>query len=121
MPGHFQCLFYFICQSNTSLPNRALNAGSTFPLLARKTALTTARSTEGKASRRVFSACCAAVNGRGGLGGPTSSPAGCEASAVDTSIGAELGLCRGSSSKSSSFAVVGDSGRPLGFCARLVN
>lgn len=48
------------------------------------------------------------AKGRGGFGGATSSLA------VDERLGGEW-VFKGSSSKSSSFAVVGDSGRPLGF------
>jgi hypothetical protein len=55
------------------IPSRALNAGSTRPPLAIKTALTTAASMLGKASFKVFSACCCGLNGRGGLGGGISS------------------------------------------------
>ncbi len=62
-------------------PRSALKAGSTFPPLAFRTALTTAASIEGKASFRVISACCAGAKGRGGLGGGMpSSPAGGEGS-----------------------------------------
>ena len=55
------------------LPRSALNAGSTLPPLARSTAFTTAASIFGKASLRVFSACCIGFTGRGGFGGATSS------------------------------------------------
>lgn len=63
---------------------------------------------DGKASLSMFSACCAGVKGRGGFGGAISAPV------FGGNAGDEL-LCKGSSSKSSSLAVVGDSGRPLGF------
>ncbi len=62
------------------IPSRALKAGSTLPPLARRIALMTAPSIDGKASFRVFSACCSGFNGRGGFGGATSSPElGCAA------------------------------------------
>ena len=96
------------------LPKRALNAGSTLPPLARRTAFIIATSIEGKASLSIFSACCPGVKGRGGFGGATSSLF------VDERAGGEL-PCKGSSSKSSSFAVVGDSGWPLGFCSLSAN
>lgn len=50
-------------------PNRALNARSTFQLLAFKTALTTASSTVGNASFSVFTDCSRGLKGRGGFGG----------------------------------------------------
>lgn len=105
------------CRSHRGyLPKSALKAGSTFPPLARSTALTTAASIEGNASFSVFSACCSGDNGRGGFGGATSSP--------DTGRGAweegvafgDAGVSVGSSSKSNAFAVVGDSGGASGFC-----
>ena len=73
------CLYGVNIRTNPSLyleviPSRALNAGSTLPPLARRTALTTAASMDGKASLRVFSACCSGFKGRGGFGGATSSP-----------------------------------------------
>jgi hypothetical protein len=55
------------------LPSSALKAGSTRPPLAVRTAFTTAASMLGKASFRVFSACCCGLRGRGGFGGGTSS------------------------------------------------
>ena len=80
----------------------------------------TAPSIDGKASFRVFSACCSGFNGRGGFGGATSSSElGCAAVVgvvEDTLRGdADDGFSWGSSSKSSSRAVVGDSGGPVGF------
>ena len=59
----------------------------------------------GKASLSVFSACCCAFNGRGGFGGATSS-----LDSEFVSCEEERGISWGSSSKSSSRAVVGDSG-----------
>ena len=77
---------------------------------------------EGNASFRVFSACCSGANGRGGLGGGTSSPV----PTVDFSVGVvnfngEESVSALSSSKSKAFAVVGDSGRASGFCYSLVD
>ena len=93
-----------------------MNAGSTFPPLARSTALTTAASMDGKASFKVFSACCSGFNGRGGLGGPTSSPdPGARVVEVEVGFGGDAGVSIGSSSKSRALAVVGDSGRSSGF------
>ena len=76
---------------------------------------------EGKASFKVFSACCSGANGRGGLGGGKSS------SAPGFGFSVERGDFRGndivsavSSSKSKDFAVVGDSGGAFGFCCSLV-
>ena len=76
---------------------------------------------EGKASLKVFSACCSGANGRGGLGGGISS--------VSPEIGFSVGdlgfkeedvVSAVSSSKSKAFAVVGDSGRASGFYYFLV-
>ena len=102
-------------------PSRALNAGSTLPPLARKTALTTAASMAGKASLRVISACCSGFMGRGGFGGGKSSPepgCGTEVGVLEGTLRWEGddGISWGSSSKSNSRAVVGDSGGPVGFC-----
>lgn len=101
-------------------PRRALKAGSTLPPLARSTARTTAASILGNASFRVFSACCIGFPGLGGFGGATSSPEPGVGRADCVSffgVGArgwgEAQVSWGSSSKSSSRAVVGDSG---GFC-----
>ena len=101
-------------------PKRALNAGSTFPPLARRTARTTAASIAGKASFKVFSACCMGFAGRGGFGGATSSSEpgvgradGVSFLGVAARGWGEAWVSCGSSSKSSSRAVVGDSG---GFC-----
>jgi hypothetical protein len=98
--------------------SRALKAGSTFPPLATRTALTTFASMAGNASINVFSACCCVLMGRGGLGGGISVASSekrtpglgdldggggeetCSAGAAGVSL---------SSSKSSSRAVVGDS------------
>ena len=87
-----------------------MNAGSRLPPLALSTALTTAPSIEGKASLRVFSACCCGLIGRGGLGGGASS-SGAGGASVGGSSDGELILCgtggasvsRGSSSNSNSF------------------
>ena len=88
-----------------------MKAGSTRPPLARKTALTTVASIEGKASRKVFSACCVGLNGRGGLGGGASSPApDVGFSVADPDFEGEDSASAASSSKSRAFAVVGDSG-----------
>lgn len=57
-------------------PRRALNARSTFQLLAVKTALTTPGSILGNASLRVFSDCSLGFRGRGGCGGAASTAAG---------------------------------------------
>jgi len=101
-------------------PNRALKAGSTFPPLARRTALMTAASIEGKASLSVFCACCSGFKGRGGFGGATSSSepgCGTEVVVLEDALweDGDDGFSRGSSSKSNSRAVVGDSGGPVGF------
>jgi len=98
------------------IPSRALKAGSRRPLLARRTALTTAASIEGKASLRVVSACCSGAMGRGGLGGATSSPEpGCGSGEVGGALGGDVSVSVGSSSKSKALAVVGDSGRSSTF------
>lgn len=97
-----------------------MKAGSTRPPLARKTALTTAASMEGKASFKVFSACCSGANGRGGLGGGTSSPAlGFGFSVGIAEFMGDADVSAVSSSKSNAFAVVGDSGGASGFCCLL--
>ena len=111
---------------SSNKPSSALKAGSTLPPLAVRTALTTEKSMLGNASLRVFSACCRGLRGRGGCGG------GCSAAIVDWVVGVEstvegfgkdllgeAGVSRGSSSKSSSLAVVGDSGGPSAFCRRI--
>jgi len=104
------------CRMQRNQPSRALKAGSTFPPLARKTALTTAASMEGNASLSVFSACCSGANGRGGFGGATSSTdAGCEKADGWSAFGGGAGVSIGSSSKSNALAVVGDSGRSSSF------
>ena len=93
-----------------------MKAGSTFPPLARSTAFTTAASIDGKASFRVFSACCSGANGRGGLGGATSSlGVGCGTADDVAAFSGGVGVSVGSSSKSKALAVVGDSGGPSGF------
>lgn len=56
-------------QLGNSAPSKALNARSTFQLLALRTALMTARSIEGKASFKVFSDCSLGLKGLGGFGG----------------------------------------------------
>lgn len=100
--------------------NSALNAGSTLPPLATKTALMTLLSMSGNASISVFCACCCGDMGRGGFGGGMSVASslkrtpglgdfdgGGGAAVVSWAevVGASL-----SSSKSSSRAVVGLSG-----------
>jgi len=104
--------------------NSALNAGSTLPPLATSTALTTLASMPGKASISVFSACCWGLIGRGGFGGGISVASSekrtpglgdfegggggdvmCSVPAPAPVAGPSM-----SSSKSSSRAVVGDSG-----------
>ena len=76
---------------------------------------------EGKASLKVFSACCSGANGRGGLGGGTSSPAPDAGFPVGgPGFEGEEDVSAVSSSKSKAFAVVGDSGRASGFCCLLV-
>ena len=72
---------------------------------------------EGKASLKVFSACCSGANGRGGLGGGTSS-ASPEIGFSDRGLDfkEEDVVSAVSSSKSKAFAVVGDSGRASDFC-----
>lgn len=98
------------------MPSRALNAGSTWPPLAVKTAFTTAASMVGNASFKVFSACCCGDSGLGGFGGAASSDG-----AVDCGIVLDAGVLSDgddgavSSSKSRALAVVGDSGR-VSFC-----
>ena len=104
------------------VPSKALNAGSTFPPLAIRTALTTAASIEGNASRKVFSACCCGFKGRGGFGGGVSSTsvfgiAGISFSEVVWIIGFVASDVMGaSSSNSSSCAIGAESGRTLAFC-----
>ena len=94
------------------IPRSALNAGSTFPPLARNTAFTTAGSIDGNASFRVFSACCSGPSGRGGFGGAASSPEPGWGVGADTEdFGGVMGVSMGSSSKSKALAVVGDSAR----------
>ena len=94
------------------MPSRALKAGSSRPPLARRTALTTATSIDGKASLRVFSACCSGASGRGGLGGATASCVSRgKSEAEEAGFGGDVEVSAVSSSKSSALAVVGDSGR----------
>ena len=77
----------------------------------------TAASMEGKASFKVFSASCSGANGRGGLGGGTSSPVpGLGFSVEADNFGGDDGVSGASSSKSNAFAVVGDSGGASDFC-----
>ena len=97
------------------IPKSALNAGSILPPLALNTAFTTAASMEGNASFNVFSACCSGARGRGGFGGGASSIPGCGVVAEEEGLGGDAGVSIGSSSKSSAFAVVGDSGRGSDF------
>ena len=98
------------------MPSRALNAGSSRPPLARKTAFTTLASIEGNASLRVFSACCSGPSGRGGFGGAASSPEpGVGVGLEGAGFGGDAGVSAVSSSKSRAFAVVGDSGRGSAF------
>ncbi len=76
---------------------------------------------EGKASFNVFSACCSGDNGRGGLGGGTSSPVpGFGFSVEEMGFGGDDAASTVSSSKSNAFAVVGDSGGASAFCCLLV-
>ena len=76
---------------------------------------------EGNASFNVFSACCAGLNGRGGLGGGTSSPApDVGFSFPETDFGGGEVASVASSSNSKAFAVVGDSGRASDFYYLLV-
>ncbi len=98
------------------VPSRALKAGSTLPPLATSTAFITLVSSEGKASINVASACAWGLIGLGGFGGGadcssslklTFFGAGCDTGG-GASDGALVGW-RASSSKSGSFAVVGDS------------
>lgn len=65
-------------------PRSALNARSTFQLLAFKTALTTEASMLGKASLKVFSDCSLGLRGLGGFGGAAGgvSVSGCCAGAA---------------------------------------
>lgn len=58
--------------SGSLMPSKALKAGSTSPLLAVRTALTTAASMVGKASRRVFSFCSRWLRGLAGFEGGSS-------------------------------------------------
>ena len=97
------------------IPKRALNAGSILPPLALNTAFTTAASIEGNASFKVFSACCSGARGRGGFAGGASSVPGRGVVAEEEGLGGDAGVSIGSSSKSSAFAVVGDSGRGSDF------
>lgn len=92
------------------MPSRALNAGSTWPPLAARTALTTDASIEGKASFRVVSACSRGFIGRGGFGGGASSFGGglgalAGFDGTDALVSASWSLSR----KSRGLAVVGDS------------
>ena len=97
-----------------------MNAGSTFPPLARNTAFTTAASIDGKASFSVFSACCSGPSGPGGFGGAASSPdPGCGVVAGIEGFGGVGGVSMGSSSKSKALAVVGDSARSSVFCGKV--
>lgn len=76
---------------------------------------------EGKASFSVFSTCCSGANGRGGLGGGTSSPAPDFGFSVkEEDFGGDDGVSAVSSSKFNAFAVVGDSGGASGFCGLLL-
>lgn len=95
-------------------PSRALNARSTFQLLAFRMALTTASSTVGKASFSVFTDCSRGLMGRGGFGGAAGGVSGTVCWAGDTLLPVEItpDSC-GSSSKSRGRAVVGDSARGL--------
>lgn len=97
----------------------ALKAGSTLPPLATKTALTTLLSMPGKASIRVFCACCCGDMGRGGFGGGMSVVSSVKRTAGlgdlegggDVTVSwVEEVVASLSSSKSSSRAVVGLSG-----------
>lgn len=87
------------------------------PPLARSTALMTVPSMEGKASLRVFSACCSGANGRGGFGGGASSrEIGFDgAVALESVFGEVADVSAASSSKSRALAVVGDSARSSTF------
>jgi len=94
------------------MPSNALKAGSNWPLLAVKTALTIEVSIDGKASRRVSSACSRGLSGRGGFAGGASSFGGGFGPEGVWFIGVDMGVpdSGASSSKSSGLAVVGDSG-----------
>lgn len=77
---------------------------------------------EGKASFNVFSACCSGANGRGGLAGGTSSSAlGFGFCVEGPDLMGDDVVSAVSSSKSSAFAVVGDSGGASGFYCLLVS
>lgn len=93
-------------------PRRALNARSTFQLLALRIALITPASIEGKASFSVFSDCSLGFSGRGGFGGAAGG-----VSVAVCGFAAEVAdatpVSWGSSSKSMGLAVVGDSARGL--------
>lgn len=91
------------------LPNRALNAGSTLPPLATKTALMTLESIVGKASLRVFSFWDCGLKGRAGLVGASSSSTSTKLTCLGVGLLSGLLSWWSSSSKSSSRAVVGDS------------
>lgn len=93
-------------------PRRALNARSTFQLLAWRIALITPASIEGNASFSVFNDCSLGLSGRGGFGGAAGGVSvavcGFAAEVVDATP-----VSWGSSSKSMGLAVVGDSARGL--------
>lgn len=97
------------------MPRRALNAGSTLPPLAVRTARTTAASMVGKASLNVFSACSRGLNDRGGFDGGAASSLGGglgTVSVLDAFVGVDTTPVSWSLSKSNGRAVVGDSGGP---------
>jgi hypothetical protein len=78
------------------MPRSASKAGSTLPPLADRTAFTTERSIEGKASVRVFSACSLGLRGLAGFaggGGSSDDGSAGEAEAFVVFLGAlSLGL-----------------------------
>lgn len=103
------------CESGSDMPKRALNAGSTFPPLAERTARTTLASMDGKASFKVISACSLGLSGRGGFAGGAGSSLGGRVGSVsglDVFVGVDMVPVSWSLSKSRGRAVVGDSGGP---------
>ena len=94
-----------LAASGSLIPSKALNAGSTSPLLAVRTALTTAASIVGNASRSVFSFCSRWLRGLEGFLGGSSLGSGAGVASVSA-----VPVSCPSSSKSRGLAVVGDSG-----------
>jgi hypothetical protein len=103
----------YTADGNRHILNSALKAGSTLYPLATSTAFTTFESIEGKASTSVVSACACGLSGRGGFAGGVSSSCSWKLTRLGCAAGSDkwsgAWLSWGSSSKSGSLAVVGDS------------